>query len=347
MKFVDFLIRRLQLSYQHYYGDTGAIPLGRDSTGRSLESRSWFYPNTDYAFKLLSELNHLGYYRDFEITDFSVPLNDNHKGEQSPVPVLAKVIQSEIRNSESLAAFCITLQTRLQRIDPLLHLWHEERGAYWRIYYDFSASRTIGFVPLYPLVQLCAELQEVFALQSTDLQVAVRQDSFHNPEQFRSAVPFLVDTTRGHSFVQFEIPYRLVRARHHNPLLIQPYRAVVEELIDYFCTPSTFVDSITASVLHYLAESGTLIEAEAMALRMNMSPATFYRRLQDAGVTYRTICSSVRLQLARRLLAEDKVSLQNVAKSLGFAGAAQFSRFFKDLDGQAPSSYRQRISLGR
>jgi transcriptional regulator GlxA family with amidase domain len=53
-----------------------------------------------------------------------------------------------------------------------------------------------------------------------------------------------------------------------------------------------------------------------------------------------------RLQNARRLLAESHLSLERIARNVGYESAASFSRAFKNAIGAAPGSYRQSARAG-
>ena len=71
-----------------------------------------------------------------------------------------------------------------------------------------------------------------------------------------------------------------------------------------------------------------------------MSAWTLRRRLASEGASYRGLLTTVRLQLAQRLLAESEMPIRQIGARLGFDGPTSFSRFFRSLTGLPPSEFR-------
>lgn len=83
------------------------------------------------------------------------------------------------------------------------------------------------------------------------------------------------------------------------------------------------------------------IGRDAVAEALNMSAATFNRRLQQTiGVGFQDLKDRLRCAAAVELLTAGDLSLEQVARLLGFAELSSFHRAFKRWTGQAPGSFR-------
>jgi AraC-like DNA-binding protein len=78
-----------------------------------------------------------------------------------------------------------------------------------------------------------------------------------------------------------------------------------------------------------------------LALRLNMTPMTLSRRLQDEGHQgYREMRDRTRHEAAVELLQNVHLSLEDIAARLGFAESSAFHRAFKRWTGLSPGQYR-------
>src|SRR5262249_43450246 len=80
---------------------------------------------------------------------------------------------------------------------------------------------------------------------------------------------------------------------------------------------------------------------EQIAPRMNMSPRTLHRRLDEESTSFRQILAEVRRELATRHLSERRLAIGEIAFLLGFSEPSAFHRAFKRWTGYAPLAYRQ------
>ncbi|WP_281648003.1 AraC family transcriptional regulator [Parendozoicomonas sp. Alg238-R29] len=79
---------------------------------------------------------------------------------------------------------------------------------------------------------------------------------------------------------------------------------------------------------------------EEMAAEMFMSASTLQRRLKDQGMTYQKIKSVARLRQAQNLLVNSNIPLDDIASTLGFSDASNFSKSFKTWTGLTPIAFR-------
>jgi AraC-like DNA-binding protein len=90
------------------------------------------------------------------------------------------------------------------------------------------------------------------------------------------------------------------------------------------------------TLLLYGRDSG-----DEVAQMLSMHRRTLNRRLKAEGTTFRDVLDQVRFDVARHLLAETTVSLDDVAATLGYAGVSPFMRTFRRWAGTTPARWRR------
>lgn len=81
---------------------------------------------------------------------------------------------------------------------------------------------------------------------------------------------------------------------------------------------------------------------EALSRRAAMGRTAFAERFgRVVGETPLRYLARWRVQLARRLLAETRLGLEQIADRVGYDSAASFSRAFRKVTGVSPGAYRQ------
>ena len=81
---------------------------------------------------------------------------------------------------------------------------------------------------------------------------------------------------------------------------------------------------------------------DAVAGLLAIHRRTLNRRLQDRGTTFREVLDDVRSSVARELLADSNIGLDDIAASLGYAGVSPFMRAFGRWTGETPGQWRRR-----
>jgi len=111
------------------------------------------------------------------------------------------------------------------------------------------------------------------------------------------------------------------------PLLPQPPRSTLAPLLDW--------------LRQHHAEP---IDLPAMAHRAHCSSRTLLRRFHaELGMTPNEYLQRLRMDAAREALADPARSLERIANEVGYADRASFARLFKQLCGESPGAYRQRL----
>ena len=95
-------------------------------------------------------------------------------------------------------------------------------------------------------------------------------------------------------------------------------------------------------VLEFLLRQGEA-DIDGLAAMIGVSRRTLQRHLQQRGQTYARLLEQVRLQLARRMLAESSINVIEVAFEVGYSDPSHFSRAFRRWTGVAPSTYRSEL----
>ena len=97
------------------------------------------------------------------------------------------------------------------------------------------------------------------------------------------------------------------------------------------------VTSVERLLRQNLAEMPTLAE---IARQLCLSERTLRRRLTDHGVSFQGLLDGQRRNRALELLANSKMSIEQVAFAVGFSDAHNFRRAFRRWTGSAPSDVR-------
>jgi len=110
------------------------------------------------------------------------------------------------------------------------------------------------------------------------------------------------------------------------------------------------------------ADDGQLVEEVCRALRLvmlhgrtsgddvaavlSMHRRTLNRRLKAEGTTFQEVLDQVRFEVARQLLGDSEIALDDVAATLGYAGISPFMRTFRRWAGTTPGRWRRAIAYG-
>jgi AraC family transcriptional regulator len=104
--------------------------------------------------------------------------------------------------------------------------------------------------------------------------------------------------------------------------------------------PGHKLRQITDWMAEYLSED---FDLERLAARAGLSKFHFQRLFKAAvGVSPSHYLINLRLNEARRLLRETKMSVVDVALEVGYADPSNFARLFRRENGLSPSDYRRR-----
>ncbi|MCP1471686.1 AraC-like DNA-binding protein [Sphingobium sp. OAS761] len=90
-----------------------------------------------------------------------------------------------------------------------------------------------------------------------------------------------------------------------------------------------------------LASGEALPTAGMLARQFSISLATLKRRLEAEGTSLSHLKATARHHIARRLLADPRLSITEIARRTRFSDATAFRRAFRQWTGQSPSRWRE------
>lgn len=94
-------------------------------------------------------------------------------------------------------------------------------------------------------------------------------------------------------------------------------------------------------------DMSTMPDLETVAGRCCMSARSLKRKLAEQGVSFSELVADLRHDEAVLLLAEGRLSIEQIAERLGYRDPANFTRAFKVWTGATPRQYRDRVRSQR
>lgn len=104
----------------------------------------------------------------------------------------------------------------------------------------------------------------------------------------------------------------------------------------------TFADRVYGIARDRLLK-GEVADLEGVAEAIQIAPRVLQLRLQREETAFRLVLDAVRADLARTGLADETVSLVDLAFLLGYSEQSAFTRAFKRWEGVSPGAYRRRL----
>jgi AraC-like DNA-binding protein len=81
---------------------------------------------------------------------------------------------------------------------------------------------------------------------------------------------------------------------------------------------------------------------EVVAHQLGLSQRTLARRLAVEGLNFSAVLGDLKTDLARRYLADNELSISQIAWLLGYREVSSFTHAFKRWSGKAPRQTRSR-----
>ncbi len=103
-------------------------------------------------------------------------------------------------------------------------------------------------------------------------------------------------------------------------------------------TRYSLTDQVRSLLRAMLADASP--RKEFVAEQMGMNVRTLHRKLADENQSYQQILDDLRAELARKYLAQAHLSVEDIARKLGFTESRSFIRYFKGYTGLTPGEYR-------
>ncbi len=203
--------------------------------------------------------------------------------------------------------------------------------------YDLSATRQTFFESF--LVVFYRFSLFLTARNLSDWQVSV---DWPEPKYFTDYRPQLCEW----QFEQSAIQLRFPRAYLDLPLFMAD-EAVLHRALEGIDFEQTRRERLNAenvvSQVKALLRPGRqgFPDLKAVSGSLCVSERSLKRRLQEAGTHFQTLLDEARFQMAKNLIGEGKLPLQQISNALGFAEPAAFTRAFRRWAGCSPSQFRR------
>ncbi|OUM01601.1 AraC family transcriptional regulator [Variovorax sp. JS1663] len=127
-------------------------------------------------------------------------------------------------------------------------------------------------------------------------------------------------------------------AAYRNPITV----AMAAEVCERMLVEAKTASGVTRRVYNLLMETpGQFDDMEALAHKLNTSSRTLRRHLTQQGTSYKEILDDVRSHLAKEYLRNTRMSIDDIAGTLGFSDAANFRHAFRRWTQRSPSDFRR------
>ena len=111
-----------------------------------------------------------------------------------------------------------------------------------------------------------------------------------------------------------------------------------ESLVTNLNMTSDFTTQVSQLIKQNL-ENGSFHQSD-IAENLSIGGKTLQRRLKKEETSFQKVLDSTRLTLAKQLLADRSLTLNNISAKLGFNESRSFYRWFNRLTGKTPGNYR-------
>lgn len=198
-----------------------------------------------------------------------------------------------------------------------------------------------GTVKLLRDMQVGLGLGMSFDLERIDMPYPEPPQAAAYADYFRCPVRFGVSEAR------ILIPNRILQARMPgaDPVAHRLYRAQCDALLKMRRRSEGSIEERICAHLSLFSEQ--FPSAAEVAAVLGMSERTLRRQLEQEGLSFRELLDKVRADKARNLLVDSSLSVEVVARQLGYAEPASFIRAFQRWTGTTPAAYRRAQDQGR
>ncbi|WP_439132569.1 hybrid sensor histidine kinase/response regulator transcription factor [Polaribacter sp.] len=109
---------------------------------------------------------------------------------------------------------------------------------------------------------------------------------------------------------------------------------------DIGLSENSFIDTLNKYIYENIDDSS--FSVEQLAAKLNISRVQLYRKIKSIlNISISDYILNIRLDKAKKLLKESKLSISDVAYSVGFSSPSYFSSSFKNKFGKTPKNFRK------
>lgn len=119
-----------------------------------------------------------------------------------------------------------------------------------------------------------------------------------------------------------------VKVNSYDKSLFALFDKIIRDKLEKLIRKSSLSDQVRKILTQDF--KGQIVSGRVMAAQLNMSVRTFQRKLYEEGTTYRDLSTKLRRELALLLLKNQRSSVQDVARMLGYSEASALRKVIKD-----------------
>lgn len=129
----------------------------------------------------------------------------------------------------------------------------------------------------------------------------------------------------------------LLPTPRNNPFAMPILLTQCDMVLNSIATKNEFLITINQWVAANMHKN---VCAEELSSYLCVTPRTLRRKLSVQGTSFREIVKELRCEAAKKLIVETKLTIEDIATSIGFNDVSNFRAAFKKWTGKAPGSLR-------
>ena len=192
------------------------------------------------------------------------------------------------------------------------------------------------FYAMYAFIQL-------FSQEKTAIHVSLTHENLVLSELPQIERNLAIETGAQHNVVRFSAKHLASTLTTRNSATCNAIELALRKNEERLMQQQDLAYRVSAVILNLIQDQKP-IEARTVAAALLMSPRTLSRRLNEEGTSLRTLYNECRSTIARDLLSQKSMTINQISLQMGFSDEANFSRFFKSQTGESPTSFRASIA---
>lgn len=309
--------------------DELARTIGKGFTYTDIPSLGKKIPSA-VGITLFRELNKLGFQHKLELDVLEQRFSSS------------SFYKTYILHNSDFNSFFLALRKIVAYNDSAVKLELVQSKNYICIHYSYEDARAEFYSTQGVALSLYILLMEYLKHADTgDVEVFFKSDSIPDLNNFKKKGTKRVNFNGKADFIQ--IPIELTR--EGNNKVNQSVKEYFEAHFDSLYKENTS-DFFMERLNSFIRFNGDIdiasYDMDALSKKLNMSRSTFYRNLQQRGLTFKRVLEEKRKKVAFIMIRDTQISLNEISDRLGYANLSAFSRAFMRWYNVSPSSIRKK-----